>query len=598
MDSPAPPRLEDLGIIGNCHYAAHVSRAGDVVWCCLPRLDSEPIFATLLDPVEGGRFTVAPASGVLGEQAYLPNTNVLVTTFADEDGAFRVVDFAPRFIQHQRSFRPTQLYRIVEPLEGTPRVRIACEPRLGWSKGVPRAVLGSHHVEYDGFASRLRLTTDVPLAYLDGRPFALTDRRHLALTWGHPIEEPLAALCERFLTETVRYWQVWVRHCNIPPLYQDEVIRSALVLKLHCFEDTGAIVAATTTSIPEALGSGRNWDYRYCWLRDSYYILDAFRLLGHFEERDHFIHYLINVCAQHPSLDLQPLYGIDARSDLTEHILPGWPGYDGLGNVRIGNGAALHQQNDIFGEMVLALAPMFFDHRFRGERTPAILSLVERLAEKAIAVAGTPDAGIWEVRSAWRPQTFSTLMCWAGAERMSRIAAVHAPGKAAHFASAAGRIREQILAEAIAPSGKHLVATHGGDDRDLDAALLQMAPLRFLGGDDPRLGATIDAIVAELEHGGWLYRYRRDDGLGTPEVAFVLCTFWLVEALAVAGRAAEANAVLSHARSALSPLGLIAEDFDTRARDGRMWGNFPQAYSHVGLIHAAFAASPPWSAIL
>jgi GH15 family glucan-1,4-alpha-glucosidase len=590
------PRLEDLGLIGNCQFCAHVWRGGHIVWSCLPRFDSEPVFASLLDDDDGGRFVVAPADGSLGEQLYLPNTNVLETTFRTDTGAFRVIDFAPRFVQHQRSFRPTMMVRIVEVLEGTPMVRVACEPRLGWSKAVPRATWGSHHVDFEGFPSRLRLTTDIPLSYLDGKPFALSDRRHLVLTWGAPVEEPLAPLCERFLAETVRYWQGWVKHCNIPPLYQDEVIRSALVLKLHCFEDTGAIVAATTTSIPEAPGSGRNWDYRYCWLRDSYYVLGALRLLGHFEEREQFTQYLINVCAQNPSLDLQPLYRIDAGADLTEHVLEHWPGYRGDGPVRIGNGAAHHQQNDIFGEMVLALAPIFFDHRFRAEQTQATLALCEQLAQKAIAVAGTPDAGIWEVRNAWRPQTFSSLMCWAGADRMARIAARHAPLREQDYLQAAERIRAQILDNAMAPGGGHLVATYGGDDNDLDAALLQKAPLRFLPRDDPRLTGTIDAIVRELAHDGWLFRYRRDDGLGTPEVAFVLCTHWLVEALAATGRKDEANAVFTHARSALSPLGLISEDFDTRTQ--QMWGNFPQAYSHVGLIHAAFRASPPWSEVL
>ena len=247
-------RLEDLGIIGNCQFSALVESSGEVVWCCLPRFDSEPVFSTLLDAAQGGRFAVGPADGQCGQQSYLENTNILKTTFDTPSGAFQVLDFAPRFVQYDRAFRPTQMFRIVEPLEGSPRIRVTCEPRLGWSKGCPVRVNGSNHIEFEGFESRLRLTTDIPVSYLTGQPFTLTGRRHLVLTWGSPVEEPLQSLADRFLNETQRYWQRWVKQCNIPPLYQKAVIRSALALKLHCFEDSGAIIAAMTTSIPEARG--------------------------------------------------------------------------------------------------------------------------------------------------------------------------------------------------------------------------------------------------------------------------------------------------------------------------------------------------------
>jgi GH15 family glucan-1,4-alpha-glucosidase len=255
-------RLEDLGLIGNCQVAALVENDGSMVWCCLPRFDSEPVFSALLDHDAGGRFSVCPADGTRGTQRYVDNTNVLETTFTTADGAFRLIDFAPRFEQFGRNFRPTELYRIVEPISGTPRIRVKCEPRLGWSKREPARLTGSNHIRFEGYRGPLRLTTDIPLSYLEGLPFVLTERRHLAFTWGASTEEPLPSLCERFLLETVRYWQRWVKHCNIPPLFQQAVIRSALTLKLHCFEDTGAIVAALTTSIPESPDSGRNWDYR------------------------------------------------------------------------------------------------------------------------------------------------------------------------------------------------------------------------------------------------------------------------------------------------------------------------------------------------
>jgi len=588
-------RLEDLGLIGNCQFSALVERTGDVVWCCLPRFDSEPIFGALLDDANGGRFGVRPLDGTAGEQRYVENTNVLETTFRTHDGSFRIVDFAPRFLQYGRVFHPTQLLRLVEPIEGTPHVRVECDPRTGWSKSRPAPLHGSNHVRFDNFAAPVRLTTDVPLSYLEGTPFALTERRHLALTWGPPIEEDLPALCERFLGETVRYWQRWVKHCNIPPLYQREVIRSALALKLHCFEDTGAIVAAMTTSIPEAPGSGRTWDYRYCWLRDAYYVLGALRRLGHFEERESFTQYLLNIAGGAPGLKLSPLYRVDGTSDLEERILEDWPGYGGEGPVRVGNAAALHVQNDIFGEMVMALAPIFLDERFTAERSGAAFDLLDRLAKKAVSVAGTPDAGIWEYRIEWMPQTFSSLMSWAAADRMSRIHwGPNDAGMREEFRASAARIREEILGKAWNAELGAFVGTYGGES--LDAALLQMATLRLLPAEDPRLRDTIDVLWKRLSQDGWLFRYRLDDGFGRPTVAFIICTFWLVEALAAVGRVEESRAVMNHVHSALSPLGLLSEDYETS--NLRMWGNFPQAYSHAGLIQAAFATSPRWADVL
>ncbi|HEY4187440.1 MAG TPA: glycoside hydrolase family 15 protein [Polyangia bacterium] len=583
--------LADLGLIGNCQFAAHVRRDGAIVWCCLPRFDSPPLFGALLDEEQGGRFSIGPAVAALGTQRYLPNTNVLETRFDAPDGSFRVLDFAPRFVQHGRSFRPTKLIRIVEPLSGTPRIRVLCDPIMGWSKQRPRRELGSHHVAFHGFEAEVRLTTDAALSYLGNEPFALTARRHFVLAWGAPVEEPLESLCERFLLETTRYWQLWVKHCDIPSIHQPEVIRSALALKLHCFEDTGAIVAALTTSIPEAPSSGRSWDYRYCWLRDAYYALGAFHLLGHFEEREQFLQFLLNVASSAPGLDLAPLYRIDGRSDLEEQVLPAWAGFNGEKPVRVGNGAALHQQHDVFGEMVLALTPLFLDARFRDQATPPVLDLVVRLALRAIAVAGQPDTGIWELRSEARPQTFSSLMCWAAADRASRIVGAHRPALAQDFIDAAARIREQILDRAIDPARGCLVADYGGTE--VDAALLQAVTLRLLSPEDPRAHATVEAIRSDLDQDGWLRRYRTNDGLGVPSVAFMLCSFWLVEALARLGRGDEARTMMAGICAIKSPLGLLSEDLEPRT--GVMWGNYPQAYSHVGLIHAAFAAAPRWS---
>jgi GH15 family glucan-1,4-alpha-glucosidase len=584
------PHLEDLGLIGNCQYAAHVHRTGSIGWLCWPRLDSEPIFGSLLDAASGGEFLIGSATGELGDQRYLPNTNVLETTFRTPSGAFRVLDFAPRYFIRQQVFHPTELIRIVEPIEGTPRISIRCEPKRGWTKQSPERRESSDAVDFIGFARPLRLTSDIPQTFLSGAPFTLSQRHHLVLTWGAPPEQPLSPLCQVHLSETVRYWQGWVKHCDIPPRFQEDVIRSALTLKLHCYEDTGAIVASTTMAIPESPGSGRTWDYRYCWLRDAYYVLDAFRALGHFEEREKFLQYLLNIAGGNPELDLWPLYRIDGGTDLDETVLSNWAGFEGEGPVRLGNGAARHKQHDLFGELVLALAPIFMDSRFESERSRESLDLIERLARRALAVAGTPDAGIWELRTAWTPQTFSSVMCWAAADRAARIAAIHRPGLEAEMRGAADRLHADIVERAWNPQVGAFAASYGGSA--LDASLLQLPKLRFLAADDPRLRSTVRAVVSTLGRDGWIYRYNLDDGFGHPTVAFVICTFWLVEALALLGERDEARATMDRVRAVLSPLGLLAEDFDPLHR--RLWGNFPQAYSHAGLINAAFAASPAW----
>ncbi len=261
-------------------------------------------------------------------------------------------------------------------------------------------------------------------------------------------------------------------------------------------------MAATTTSIPEAPGSGRTWDYRVRRLRDPTYVLGAFHLLGRFEERERFIQWLFDVAGGSPDLDLAPLYRVDGRTDLEERIVPGWPGFGGHGPVRVGNGAALQRQNDIFGETALALSPVFLDQRFQDEQSPATLGLLTRLARKAMAVAGTPDAGIWEVRSPAHVRTFSSLMSWAAADRVAAVLAARGSDQASEFATGAGRIREQILAQAWNSTVGAFAASHGG--ADLDASLLQMAPLRFLAPEDPRLGSTVDAVTRGLGRSGWI----------------------------------------------------------------------------------------------
>ena len=357
---------QGLAIIGNCSYSA-LLKEGSVEWLCWPRPDSSFVVGPLLDREKGGAFTVEGVDATEIEQSYFENTNVLRTVFRGDTGVFELIDFAPRFHLYDRFFKPSMLVRILRPISGEPRARVRCRPTYEYGLDDIGLWRASNHIEYTGFPTPVRLTTNLPLTYVeDERPFLLEHDRHLVLTWGEPLEAGLEETAERFLERTLDYWRRWVKGTRVPRDYQNEVVRSALVLKLHQYEDTGALLAATTTSLPEHPGSGRTWDYRFCWLRDAYFTLNALERLGHSEEMERFLEYLRNLCEERDGV-LQPAYRINGDSEATERELTHLSGHNGDGPVRIGNQAFEHVQNDVYGEMVLAVSRLFLDARFVGE---------------------------------------------------------------------------------------------------------------------------------------------------------------------------------------------------------------------------------------
>ena len=569
---------------------------------CLPRPDSPPVFGRLLDP-DGGHFAIASAAGPAEpaiSQRYVPNTNILTTVVTSPNGdAFQITDFCPRFEQYGRIYRPAALFRIVEPLQGTPAVRVSCRPVSGWDKSPAVPVRGSNHLRYDIRGESLRLLTNMPLTYLcDETPVALTRKFYFALTWGLGIEDDLIKVTHDFLEQTTRYWRTWVKHCSVPLLHQQEVIRSALALKLHCFEDTGAILAAVTTSLPEQAGGARNWDYRYCWLRDAYFTLTAFNSLGHFEEMESFLNFLLNIALTHEhSRDrLRPVYTLSQGLPLPEIEHPEWVGYQGSTPVRSHNQAADQVQNDAYGEMILTFTPIFFDERFVDLRTKDLDGLLAHLAQLCARSIGQRDAGLWEIRGGWQEHSFTNLLCWAGLERLERIK------HAGHLQSISMDLTTERLraAQALLRSVREGAVRNGPDDSTHDAALAQLA---ILGYPDRALcETTVSHIVRELSlkqggtDTGFFYRYVREDDFGKPDAAFVICSFWIAQALARLGQMADARTILDRVMRAANHLGLFAEHFIPESQVQR--GNFPQAYSHVGLINAAFAVSPPWSDVL
>lgn len=587
------------GLIGNCEGSALVSSTAGVDWLCLPRPDSAPVFGKLLDP-QGGEFRIElRGEGLRASQTYHPNTNVLITELTNAAGdACRVTDFFPRYLIGTGLHRPLRLVRILTPEKGTPTLRVHCTPVAGWEKTPLRSESRPHQRIFRHGRDCLTLSSDADLEpFFGAAGVALTRSVVLSLEWGAE-PAPLAPdLWREELDRTLGYWDTWVKHCSIPTLYQTETIRSALALKLHCVESTGAILAALTTSLPEEVGAVRNWDYRFCWLRDAYFLLSAFRNLGHFEEMEAFLSYLMGLVENPENAKrLRPVYRLDGTVPLPELEHTNWSGFAASRPVRSGNQAAEHVQNDVYGEMILTLSPVFLDERFRGLRTPKLERMLERLAALCAETISEPDAGLWEIRNGWQEHSFSNLMNWAGLERAGRIR------KKGWLQNTDLDVEAQCerARRALESACQEGAVLNGPGDPTADAALLLVAVLNYPDREVCR--RTIDRIWHDLAFHGrkgkdaFLFRYLRPDDFGLPRAPFLICSFWLVQALARTGRREEALALMDPLLRSANPLGLFAEHFHPAS--SHQTGNFPQAYSHAGVINAAFSVSPSWDSLL
>jgi GH15 family glucan-1,4-alpha-glucosidase len=587
----------DLGVIGNCILGALIDRRARYVWCCYPRLDSDPVFCSLLagdrQAELGGFMDVELDGQVSCQQAYLANTAILSSVLVDAAGGrVRLIDFAPRFKQHERIFRPQTLVRRIVPLVGACRIRIRIRPRFEYGALTPTVAVGSNHIRYVSEQSALRVTTDAPVSYIDEERWFLLDKPiTLILGADRPVSSSLARLGESYQSRTEMYWLEWARYLSVPFEWQDAVIRAAITLKLCSFEETGGIVAALTTSIPEGAGTGRNWDYRYCWMRDAYFVVHALNRLGATLTMENFIRYITNIAGLEKAGHLKPVYSIVPGTSTPERIASALEGYRSMGPVRVGNLAETQTQNDSYGSVVLAAAQMFFDRRLPQPGDIGLFRRLELLGERAVDVAFAPDAGLWEYRARSRVHTHSSVMCWAACDRLAKIAQTLDLGdRARHWRAAAGRLRETILERAWNAQLNCFVESFEGED--VDASLLLLPEVGFLSHADPRFLATLEAVEKRLRSGYHLFRYRREDGLGVPVSAFTICTFWYVDALAAVGRREEAREIFEHLLSCRNHLGMLSEDIDPQSEI--LWGNFPQAYSMVGLIVSAMRLSKGW----
>jgi len=584
------------GLIGNCNVSALVNPQGKIVWSCMPRFDGDPMFCALLmgDGQDyRGAFAIELQHLAHAEQRYLRNTAILVTTLRDENGGVvEITDFAPRFRHFGRMFYPMMLVRRIRPLAGSPVIRIRLEPAFDYGTGTPAQTFGSNHIRFVAPQLVLRLTTDASVtAILENMPFVLDRDLTFILGPDESVPDTVGELGLRWFGETRNYWHEWVRFLGIPFEWQEAVIRAAITLKLSAFDDTGGIVAAMTTSLPEAADSGRNWDYRYCWLRDSYFVVCALNRLSATRTMERFLHYIINIAASARDGHLQPVYRISRRSDLEESLVTSLPGFRGMGPVRSGNAAYRQVQNDVYGSVVLAATHVFFDQRLDRLGDEALFQRLESVGEMARRVYDQPDAGIWELRNEVRVHTFSSVMCWVACDRLAKIARhLGINDRAAYWQGHAEAIHRVICERAWHRDQNTFVESFGG--RELDASLLLLHELGFLAADDPRFAGTVAAVEQQLKRGHFVFRYTQTDDFGKPEAAFIVCTFWYIDALATLGRKEEARALFESLLACRNPLGLLSEDIHPVTRE--LWGNFPQTYSMVGLINSAMRLSRSW----
>jgi GH15 family glucan-1,4-alpha-glucosidase len=589
MNEPGPTSIGDYAAIGDCRTLALVSRFGSIDWCCIPDFASASVFGALLDRERGGRFALVPRGIVKAVQHYLPHTNVLLTRIECASGVLEITDF---MTLPSSADQPQEIVRIATCVAGSIEIDARFEPRPDYSRQPARLSGGNGRCTFAAPGVQCELRTSIPMPGDESGLAAAVSLKqgesHSAIFTVSSAQPVSCALdvdiaARQQLDETMRGWQAWCSQCAYEGDHAEAVRRSALALKLLTHQPTGGLVAAGTTSIPESQTGKRNWDYRFCWLRDSSLVFDAFTELGYERESSAFLNWLLHA-THHTRPRLQVMYDVYGGPDLTERVLPQLRGYQGIGPVLVGNAASNRQQNDVYGEVIVTAS----DWVQRGGRLDdAENQLVADFAQMACKVWREPDHGIWEIRTAPRHNTHSKMMCWAAMDRALRIhQSQPLPIDAAALARERDAIRGDIEAHGWSDARRSYVGFYGGDAPD--ASLLLMPRMGYIDARDPRMLATTDRIRQELAVDGLLYRYppgERYDGVEGPEHLFAICSFWCVDCLARQGRIDDAQRLYEKLLALRTPAGLYAEEFDVKSR--APVGNFPQAFSHVGSITAA-----------
>lgn len=578
----------DYGVVGNCKTAALISQDGSIDWLCFPVFDSPSVFSKLLDKDQGGSFSFIVSDDYRISQRYFKETNILCTRFISDEGAFEVLDFMPRYKTHDNEYYiPSEVYRYLRPLSGKPCLRINYSPVMNYGKDTAINRKFPEFIRTFSSANgndNMYLYSSLDLdAILDQQEIMLEKEEYLLLSYNQkliPVDIPRVYLEYQ---RTKVYWLNWNNRSRKFLLYNDTISRSLLALKLMCYEPSGAIMAALTTSLPETIGEGRNWDYRFCWIRDASMSIETLIELGHQSTAKGFMNFVKDILKSKSDL-LQIMYRIDGNRILKEEILPHLAGYENSQPVRIGNAAYYQKQNDSFGYLMVVIYRYYL--HFKGT-----LGEIEEMWEIVKSIVGTvydvwrnPDQGIWEFRNSEKHFVFSKIMCWVALDKAIDIAKFL--GRKEYetaWKKEAELIREDVLQHGWNEDIQSF--TQAYDNTSMDSSLLLMEQYGFVEAKDERFVKTVKRVKEELYYNGLMYRYKDDDDFGLPSSAFTACTFWLVRALYMIGEKEEAHEIFNQLLTYSNHVRLFSEDLDFETK--QLLGNFPQAYSHLALINTA-----------
>lgn len=588
------PDNYDYGLVGNCTSAALISRDASVDWLCLPCFDSPSLFARLLDRDKGGDFQVIGVGTQQISQTYIQDTAILKTRFETSDGCFEILDYMPRFLLRNAShYCPSELHRSLRVVHGSPRIRVRLSP-------MPNYALGGVFYEQHGEYVKMLSTNGSYMSYylysnlshenlIEGKDIELPPEAYIVLSYHEKVEPFTTDRIYHEVEKTKAYWLDYIDRMRYPDRYRNAVVRSIITLKLLSYQRTGAVLAAPTTSLPEIVGQTRNWDYRYCWMRDGGMTIEVYARIGDFETSARFMQYIIQRLP-FKNEPIQIMYGIEGEKRLDEKTLDHLAGYENSRPVRIGNAAYGQKQNDLYGNLIEAIYTfLLFNSDSRNKANSQIneesWTVVRSLVNHIKQVWQRPDSGIWEFRGLERHFLHSKLMSWVGMDRATKIAAFWGRHKyIQEWSEFANKIKDDILANAWNDSLQSFTMSYGSSS--LDASCLLMLHYNFLPKDDERVLSTVRHCYEHLVRHGCMFRYTTEDDFGTPENAFIVCTFWMINALYLIGEKQKAREMFDHLLQCRNHLGLLSEGIEVHS--GRLTGNFPQAYSHLALIQSAF----------
>lgn len=582
----------DFGVIGNGRSAALISKNGSIDWCCLPEFDSASVFARVLDQEKGGCFSFETDSSYQIQQKYIKNTNILSTLFSNGTDAFEVIDFMPRYLNgDNRHHTPPDIVRYIKHISGMPKVQVRYSPRLDYARNETKTVIEGNYIKsfttqgrYDSLYLYTAFSKDDILA---GNPISINGDNFFLVSYNQKIFRQTIENAALKMERTKVYWLNWADRLVKYRSYNDEIVRSALVLKLLSYDKSGAILAALTTSLPETIGEERNWDYRFCWIRDASMVVKVLSAVGQHDVAWRYIQFILNIIpVKHEKIQI--MYGLRGEKNLQEHTLDHLAGYQNSKPVRIGNAAFEQKQNDIYGILLDVVYQQLEIMGASVEESEALWTITRSVSTVVEENWRKPDRGIWELRNEEQHFTFSKVLCWVSFDRAIKIAEMFQRNDYVRKWSV---IRDEIATDILANSWNDSVQafTQSYGSNDLDASVLLMEPYGFIDAHDSRYVSTVKAIEKQLVHNGLMYRYKNNDDFGTPKSSFTICTFWFINALYKIGEKEKAATMFETVLSYGNHVGLFSEDIDFKSK--RLLGNFPQAYSHLALIETAINIS-------